>query len=343
MNNSLSFTMNFDVAKQRFMAGIIATTLLVMPLCAWPHGFAGKRFFPTTLAIDDPFVMDEFSLQVNHIKEPGASEEPATLSTDLSAEYTKRITPHFGIVLGGEFRHLEPNGKNTVDGFGNLDVGAKYQFFTSDAHEALASIGLEANVGGTGDRKAEADAFSTLSPVLFFGKGLGDLPEPAKYLRPLAVTGIFGADFPVDSQTVTLHVNENGEIEKEIEKNPAKLRWGTTIQYNFQYLQSFVSDAGLTAPFNRMIPLVELAMETCLNRGCEGQTTGSVNPGLIWFGKYGQLGIEAQIPINDRTGNNVGVRAQVHFFIDDIFPTSVGRPLFGETTPRPPWWQNVVR
>jgi hypothetical protein len=64
---------------------------------------------------------------------------------------------------------------------------------------------------------------------------------------------------------------------------------------------------------------------------------------VIWFGKYLQLGISAQIPVNDRSGDNVGVLAQVHFFIDDIFPTSVGKPLFGETTPRPSWWQPVVR
>jgi hypothetical protein len=343
MNNALLFVMNFGVAKQRCIARSIGIILLVVPFNAWPHGFAGKRFFPTTLAIDDPFVADEFSLTTGHIKEPGAGEDPATLSTELSAEYTKRITPRFGLTLGGDFRHLEPNGKETVNGFGNLDVGAKYQFFTSDAHEALASIGLEANVGDTGDQKAEANAFSTLSPVLFFGKGLGDLPETVKYLRPLAITGIFGADFPLDSQTVTQHVNEDGEIEEEVEQHPTKLRWGTTIQYNFQYLQSFVSDSGLAAPFNRMIPLVEFAMETCLNRGCEGQTTGTVNPGVIWFGKYLQLGISAQIPVNDRSGDNVGVLAQVHFFIDDIFPTSVGKPLFGETTPRPSWWQPVVR
>jgi hypothetical protein len=317
--------------------------LLLVPPAAWPHGFAGKRFFPTTLAIDDPFVMDEFSLLANHIKEPGAGEEPATLSTEISAEITKRITPRFGLSLGGEFRHLEPDGADTVDGFGNLEVGAKYQFFISKDHEALASIGLEAEVGGTGDQKAEAESFSTLSPVLFFGKGMGDLPEPAKYLRPLAVTGILGAAFPTESQTVTTHVAENGEVERDIERHPTRLRWGLALQYNLQYLQSFVSDVGLDPPFNRVIPVVEFAMETCLNRGCEGQTTGTANPGVIWFGRYVQFGLSAQIPINDRTGHDAGVLALFHVFTDDLLPNSLGRPLFGQPTPRPPWWKNVTQ
>ena len=44
-----------------------------------------------------------------------------------------------------------------------------------------------------------------------------------------------------------------------------------------------------------MIPLVELALETCLDRGCGGQTTRTVKPGLIWFGKYLQRGVEATV------------------------------------------------
>ncbi len=43
-----------------------------------------------------------------------------------------------------------------------------------------------------------------------------------------------------------------------------------------------------------------------------------------------QLGVAAQILVNDRTGNDVGVLALVHFFVDDLFPNSLGRPIFGK-------------
>ena len=45
---------------------------------------------------------------------------------------------------------------------------------------------------------------------------------------------------------------------------------------------------------------------------------------------YAQLGLEAVIPINERTGKNVGFRAQIHFFLDDLFPKSIGKPLLGD-------------
>ena len=83
------------------------------------------------------------------------------------------------------------------------------------------------------------------------------------------------------------------------------------------------------APFDRLIPLVEFALETPLNRGAGGQTTGTINPGVLWAGQHFQFGVEAIIPINERTGDNVGVIAQLHFYLDDLFPHSLGRPLFG--------------
>jgi len=121
-----------------------------------------------------------------------------------------------------------------------------------------------------------------------------------------------------------------GDIETDIERNATTLSWGLTAQYNIDYLQSFVKDIGLSAPLSHLIPVVEANFETCLDRGCGGEMFGTVNPGLIWFGNVVQLGLAAQIPINDRTGNDLGVLALVHFFVDDLFPHSLGRPVFGE-------------
>jgi hypothetical protein len=67
-----------------------------------------------------------------------------------------------------------------------------------------------------------------------------------------------------------------------------------------------------------MIPVVELAMESCLTAACRRQTTGTVNPGLIWFGRSVQFGLAAQIPVNSRSGSDVGVLGLFHLFVDDL-------------------------
>ena len=104
------------------------------------------------------------------------------------------------------------------------------------------------------------------------------------------------------------------------------LQWGFALEYSIPYLQSYVKDMGIGEPFNRMIPVVEFALETPLDRG-RGATTGTINPGVLWAGQYTQVSVEAVIPVNDRSGKGVGWMAQLHFFLDDLFPTSIGRPL----------------
>jgi hypothetical protein len=306
--------------RKAMAALVVALSLvLLMPVCSFAHGFAGKRFFPTTFVVEDPFVSDELSLLISHIKEPGEGEEPAVKATDFSLEYSKRITPRLGISIGEEYRVLDFEGEGSESGFGNLELGLKYQVLTSEEHEALVSLGVGVELGGTGNSRVGAESFSIISPAVFFGKGFGDLPESVKFLRPLAVTGVIGPNFPT---------RRSIDVDGEEELNPDTFSWGFTVQYSLQYLQSFVKDVGLGNPLKRMVVLVEFPMETCLNRGCGGQTTGTVNPGVVWFGKVFQLGLAAQIPVNSRTGNNVGVLGLVHFFIDDLFPESIGRPIF---------------
>jgi hypothetical protein len=292
------------------------------------HGFAGARFFPATLSTDDPFVSDELSLPtVSTIRTP---EDGGTRETDISMEISKRITPDFAIEIGDSFTVLNPHEGRAANGFSNLELGGKYQLLKNGEHEAIASIGLGVEVGGTGGRSVGADSFSTWTPGIFFGKGFGDLPTAVRFLKPFAITGQVGIAIPTSASTRSVTVDaQTGEQEIDVERHPDVLEWGFALEYSLIYLQSQVQDIGLRAPFDRLIPLVEFALETPLNRGEEGQTTGTINPGIIWAGKYFQVGVEAVVPINERTGNNVGVIAQLHFFVDDLFPHSLGRPLFG--------------
>ena len=295
---------------------------------AYGHGFAGARFFPATLSTDDPFVADELSLPtVSTIRTP---DDGGTCQTDISVDIAKRITPQFAIEIGETLTALNPHEGRAVNGFGNLELSGKYQFLKNDAHEAIVSLGLGVEIGGTGSSSIGADSFSTWVPGIFFGKGFGDLPDVLRFLKPLAITGLAGVGIPTSASTRTVTVDDRtGEREVEIERHPDVLEWGFALEYSVIYLQSQVQDMHLPAPVDRLIPLVEFALETPLNRGARGQTTGTINPGVIWAGKYFQVGAEAIVPINERTGTNVGVIAQLHFFMDDLFPHSLGRPLFG--------------
>jgi hypothetical protein len=311
--------------RSRFvMAVYLAAVGALIPAAACAHGLAGKRFFPATLAVDDPFVADEFSFpSILYTKNPSTDDNQATRETQIGGEFSKRLIRDLGLSLGGRLIHLEPDGGSSTTGFDNLDVGLKYQLFTNDTHETIVSVGLGWEAGGTGRRAVGAESFDVVAPALLFGKGFGDLPDAVSLLRPLAVTGLLGARIP------TVTSSRIGQGVAEVQQHADVLQWGLVIEYSLPYLQSFVRDVGLPVPLSRFVPLVEVSVDQPLDRGQSGKTTGTINPGIIWVGRVFQIGLEAVVPINERSGHNVGIRAQLHFYLDDLFPKTLGRPLFG--------------
>ena len=321
-----SFSMRSPRALWR-CAGValaLSSTSLVTGTAS-AHGIVGKRFFPATLTIDDPFVADELSLPTyQQRKMPASGDEAATMERELSFDYTKRITPDFGIGVGGSYLSLSPDGGSNVKGWDNFELSAKYQFYQNAERETILSAGLGWDIGHSGSARVGAEPFSTVTPAIFFGKGFGDLPDSAAMLRPVALTGQLGVSIP--SRTSITSINDDGDTVTE--RNPNNLVWGFALEYSIPYLQSFVKDMGWGAPFNRMIPIVEFNFSTALNRGASG-TTGTINPGILWAGQTIQIGIEAVIPVNSKSGSKTGIIAQLHFYLDDLFPNSIGRPLFG--------------
>ncbi|TCG04060.1 hypothetical protein BZM27_43590 [Paraburkholderia steynii] len=282
----------------------------LLSIGAWAHSIAGNRVFPATLSVDDPGVGDEVNLEFGHVKSlTDDGDEQNTNTTTL--EWDKLITPSFALSVTANYVNINaPNG-GSASGFDNFEVGAKYRFYVNEAHEFMASAGVFAELGGTGS-KAIASPHSALSPKLFAGKGFGDLPDSVKYLRPFAVTVEVGPRLTLSSA------------------EPDSIDWGVTLQYSLPYLQNYVQDIGLKAPFSNLIPVVEFPMNTCTGGPCSGHTTGSINPGLIWLNRWGQFGAEVVIPVNHASGKGVGVLLQAHLFLDDILPNSVGKPLFGK-------------
>ena len=308
----------------RAPAALLLLSAGLLPQNASAHGFAGDRFFPATIIVDDPAVADELSLPtVATFKNGDDAQE-----TDISAELSKRVTEHFGISVSPTWTHLAPGGS----GFQNLETLAKYQLITDAKTEFMFSVGFSVEWANTGAASVGAENFNTYTPQIFFGKGLGDLPEEYNFIRPFAITGQLGYAIPQLGKTVTLSVDpDTQEIDRDIDRHPRTLEWGLTIQYSLPYLNSHVKAIeGEGAEFlRRLIPLVEASFVTPVsNLSGREVTTGTINPGVIWSREAIQIGVEAMIPVNRESGRTVGVIGQLHFYLDDIFPETIGKPLF---------------
>lgn len=289
---------------------LFVTTALVAlclpPRLAEAHARAGDRVFPATLAIDDPGVSDELTLpQVSAFKAQDEDGEDHWL-TAAGGEYSKRITENFGVSLEDAYVH-EQGGPS---GFDNLGIGLKYQAIVNAEHEFMLSAGLDSDIGSSGSHLI-GERHTAFTPAIFAGKGFGDLPDDYDWAKPFAVTGTAGVELPATGD------------------DAQALEYGFTIQYSLPYMQQHVKDIGLGGFAAGLTPIVEFAFETPYDRG-EHKTTGTVNPGVIWTGQSMQYGLEAILPVTDATGRGIGAVAQVHFYLDDLFPQGLGKPLFGD-------------
>ncbi|HEY1269032.1 MAG TPA: hypothetical protein VGH16_17370 [Candidatus Binatia bacterium] len=302
------------------IAAVFASIMFLPLFSAAParaHGVIGQRFIPSTLAVEDPFASDEMDLLAIN-RGPRTSEGR---ETGFGFEISKRLHPDFAVSVEWEYQLVDPSDGPKIAGGANPEFNFKYVAFRSPAHEAIFSAGLSVEPGGIGAKKI-AEKVTTISPAIYFGKGFGDLPDALDYLKPLALTG-----------TMELDVPANRKLAGDEDRNATVLGYGFALQYSIPYLQQFVKDVGIGAPFDRMFPLLEFNFETNVNNPERGATTAYVNPGLIWVGHYVELGLGAQIPLNNRSGANAGIRSLVHVFLDDLWPSIFTWTPFGTIGP----------
>lgn len=275
--------------------------------------YVGDRFFPSTLATVVPTPAD-------FVNFPQLTQLPDTASreVDFPFSYSKLITPDWSVSFTANYRMIDHEG-STRAGFDNLVLGTQYELYSSAEHEFVLSAGGTLALGGTGSSDIGAKSFSVLTPTVYVGKGFGDLSDSMAWLQPVNVTATLGVVLPTESTTVVGTTSVD---------NPDILQWGFALEYSLLTNSHSAGEGNVHRFAEGLVPLVELAMQTPLNGPSTGETTGTINPGVIWVGEYAQLGVEAIIPINESSGRDIGVRAQLHFYLGNIFSNASGKPIF---------------
>jgi hypothetical protein len=274
---------------------------------AFAHAVCGDRIFPATLGIDDPGVGDELALPtLTYLPQNSSGAQ----EFDASFSYTKTIFPGFGLSVSDGPTWLRPGGY----GWGDVDTEAKYNFLCVPQWEFMASAGLDATWAHTGTPNM-TNPFNTYTPVFDAGFGFGSLPKSLNILRPLAVTAELSETIPGESWT-------------DGNQNPTSLNWGFTIQYSLPYYNSHVAEIDNDF-FRHLIPVTEFTFSKPISNFAPGtnQTTGTIQPGAIYMADTWQFALEAIVPMNSASGRGVGVVGELHFFFDDLFPDSLGKPI----------------
>jgi hypothetical protein len=302
---------------------IAAAAIFIGAGPALAHTIVGDRVFPATVTIDDPGVNDELALPTFAYLPLANPNGSATPSYTFGWEYAKTITADLGISIGSEGITFQRNPRSV--GWANIDTELKYVFYQNAAHEFIfaGAVNVDwANTGSASNASLPSNPFTTVTPKVFAGKGFGD--ATVDWLRPFAITGEVDYNIPTASINA---ITQN--------QNATSLTYGASLQYSLLYMNSYVQE--VPDFFKRLIPTFEAIITTPVsNIGpsvpgsfSPSDTTGVVGPSIYYIGQYFELGVMAQIPINEASGKHPGVLAIVDFFLDDIAPTTVGKPLFG--------------
>jgi hypothetical protein len=295
------------------------------------HGIAGNRYFDGTLGFDDPAVADEAILPY-YANSAFPAQGSNTTENRIDWAFARLLTPTLAFTADGGWLHQSwPVGHTS--GADKADIGLKYEAYRNNEHEALISVGLVWGIGHSGAAGVGADAPNTIQPGLFFGKGLGDLPDSLAWLRPFAVTGAIVDETPVGStRAMSLAPNlATGRFDTVLSPGVETLHWGFSIQYSTLYLTSrFNGGPPKDEPLNQWVPLVEFRFDSP-----RGQyTAATVNPGFAYVAVAWQIAAEAIIPLNRAGGNSTGFRAQLLLFLDDLIPSVFGTPLLSDKPAR---------
>src|SRR5258707_6801701 len=158
------------------LAGAAMIAAMLSISLAHAHGVVGDRFFPATIASDDPFAADELALPTVTL---GNHEE------DYDFEYTKTIFPHVAISFGGGYVDSHPPGGPIATGFENFEITPIWQFVTDADSEFVASAGMGFEIGGSGSRP-RAHTLTTHTPPPLVRVGLAGLYDSIAFLLPAA-------------------------------------------------------------------------------------------------------------------------------------------------------------
>jgi hypothetical protein len=276
----------------------IAAALLASSHFAFAYVAAGDRTFPAMILLPQVAPADQIYLT------PTTQPTTEGQSTDLAINFAKTLTERLGVRFEEDYFWI--GGHNT--GWQNLEMITQYLAVLDPTREALVTLGVNQEWGGTGARRIGAPPQGATTPTVYFGKGMGDYD--IGYLRPFAVTGSIGYQFTDSAPRSDILVTD------------------IAVEYSIPYLQSKVRAFDQPDLFRGLTPLVEAVVTTpTTNRG-SGRTSATFGSGVNYAGQGWEFTIEALVPAGRSAVTGLGVAAQLNIALDYFFPDTIGRPLF---------------
>ncbi len=288
--------------------GIWLLGILAAP-SSFAHGIVGERMFIEPLFTEDASIKNELVFPFAEFR-----VQPDGTFRQIRFSFEKQLYPdRLSIVLenGRLYKH---DGTDSPAGWDNLEAGVKFRAYANETREFVLTPALFITLPTSSKRIEEHE--TALTPMLLYGKGLGDVSHG--WLRPFAVQGDIG---------VTASVS--GAQDRQ-------LLYDAVLMYSIPYLNHSVrkADSGYSlehslrrgfsagALLGNLFPFVEFNGNRPFG-STPGSATSALRPGILWMGMFAQVSFAADIPIQlggFAVRRHPGICAAVDWYLDEIFP-----------------------
>lgn len=296
-----------ETVVRRFTLMVSLLAIVGWAPFAHAHGVVGDYIFLEPLVAEDPTPANELDIVAPQWTR---TADGRTFSIGSSIEKVlgtdSEGLPRFSVGGGTSWLYQSPKEGPNEEGFGNLELFAKYAFLIVPEHEFLMSFVVQMQIPA-GNPSVEEQQHTSLGPELLWEKGLGDLPN-LPYIRFLRPFG-FQADV--------------GYLPALGGHTSHQLSADQVIEYSLPYLSNNVQDIGLKEPFRNLFLFTEINYSQ-LVRGPSGETFPNVvaTPGIAYVGYRFEVSVGTQIPLNNASVPNThaAVLGLLDIFYDSIIP-----------------------
>lgn len=219
-----------------------------------------------------------------------------------SAYLEKTISPasSFSIFVG--YQRFEVEQEATMSS--NLAIGYKHVLFSMPSHELLCTINPSIELP-LGDRSEGSESHSRAGFDLLFQKGLGELPESLRLLRPFGLEGGWGWESKVTGTSDNL---TSADLE---------------LEYSFAYLDTNVARDFVLPALRNLAPHLDFDYEQYLSAHRNSSAPGfELTPAVAWLSSTFEINLGVQVALN-RASSGTGAVAFVWLLgvsYDQIMP-----------------------